>query len=390
MSAPVLIVGGGIGGLSAALALARGGLPVHLLEAAPEFAEVGAGLQIGPNGSRILAGWGLAEAIAAKARRPAGLVLMDGLSGRRLARMPLGAAAEARYGAPYLVLPRHVLHGVLLEAARATPNITLSCNTPVTTCTVVGDAVFIGGADGDRPLEGRALIAADGVHSNLRKAFFDARAKPSGRTALRALVKAPSSRIGAIEENSVGVWMAPDAHLVQYPIGEEGLLNLVAVVKDAALPADRRPAVEGAAVAAAFRNWAPDAQELVGKASNWQRWPLLTMPALPEWSRGPVALLGDAAHPLLPFLASGAVMAIEDAAVLAQEVALSPHDCAAAFERYQARRLPRLARLLAAVTRIGEIYHMNGAMRHARNLALAALPERALMARNDWLYGFRV
>src|SRR5262245_13731072 len=193
MSAPVLIVGGGIGGLSAALALAREDLPVHLLEAAPEFAEIGAGLQIGPNGSRILAGWGLAGALAVKARRPSGLVLRDGLSGRRLARMPLGDDAEARYGAPYLAMPRHALHSVLLEAARASPNITLSCGMPVATSTVVGDAVFIGGANGDPPLEGRALVAADGVHSGLRKAFFGARARPSGRTALRALVSIPAS-----------------------------------------------------------------------------------------------------------------------------------------------------------------------------------------------------
>jgi salicylate hydroxylase len=388
--APVLIVGGGIGGLSAALALAREGIAVHILEAAPEFAEIGAGLQIGPNGSRILIRWGLGDALDAQARRPGGLVLMDGISGRRLARMPLGEVAEKRYGAPYLVMARHALHGMLVEAARANPNIILSCGMPVATCSVVGDAVFVGGANGSRPLEGRALIAADGVHSGLRLQFFGARARPSGRMALRALAQAPASLAGVIEEDSIGVWMAPDAHLVHYPIGAGGLLNLVAIVRDGGEPPDRQPVLEGAAVGAAFRHWTRDAQDLVAAAGSWTRWRLLTMPALPAWSRGPMTLLGDAAHPLLPFLASGAVMAIEDAAVLAQELALSPDDSAAALERYEARRRPRLARLQAAVTRAGEIYHMSGAMRHARNLSLAALPARALMARNDWLYGFRV
>jgi salicylate hydroxylase len=137
-----------------------------------------------------------------------------------------------------------------------------------------------------------------------------------------------------------------------------------------------------------FRRWPFDAQLLLAGAERWLKWPLWTMEPLTHWSRGPVALLGDAAHPVLPFLASGAVMAIEDAAVLAQEVGRSRDDCATAFARYEQRRIPRLARLHKAVARTGAIYHMDGLMRLARNVALQALPESALLARNDWLYGF--
>jgi salicylate hydroxylase len=185
--------------------------------------------------------------------------------------------------------------------------------------------------------------------------------------------------------------MGPDAHLVHYPIGGAGgRLNAVAVVDDKTLPADREAPVTADHLDAAFHDWNRDAREFLATAEGWMRWPLYTMPALPAFSRGPFALLGDAAHPILPFLASGAVMAIEDAAVIAQELARTPDDCPAAFERYQERRMPRIERLQEAVAKTGEIYHLHGPMRFARNLALAAIPRKALLARNDWLYGFRV
>jgi salicylate hydroxylase len=180
--------------------------------------------------------------------------------------------------------------------------------------------------------------------------------------------------------------MAPDAHLVHYPVGSDGRLNLVAVLRDEDVPAGAH--IQSADMQRIFRKWSFDAQLLLAGAEGWLKWPLWTMEPLDHWGRGPVALLGDAAHPVLPFLASGAVMAIEDAAVLAQEVGRSRDDCAAAFKRYAQRRIPRLARLRKAVSRTGEIYHMQGPMRLARNFALGALPERALMARNDWLYGY--
>jgi salicylate hydroxylase len=380
---PILVAGGGIGGLSAAVALARTGIPVHVLEAAPDFAELGAGLQIGPNGMRILARWGLAEGLAREAKSPERLLLKDGFTGEGLASLPLGAAAEARYGAPYLVMTRHVLHRHLLAAARAAPNVTISQGARIADWSQNGGRVIASLGTGGGSVEGRALVAADGVHSALRDRLFrGARAVPSGRTALRAL--APAPRGG--EASAVTVWMAPDAHLVHYPVGAEGRLNLVAVLRDADVPAG--DSVASAAIQAAFGRWAFEPQLLLAGGDGWLKWPLWAMEPLDRWARGPVALLGDAAHPVLPFLASGAVMAIEDAAILAQEVGRSREDCAAAFARYEQRRIPRLARLRKAVARTGGIYHMGGLMRLARNAALAALPESALLARNDWLYGF--
>jgi salicylate hydroxylase len=385
---PILIAGAGIGGLAAALALARANIDVQVLEAAPEFAELGAGLQIGPNGTRILAGWDLGERLREVALQPRRLLLKDGLSGALLARLPLGDAVEKRYGSPYLVMPRHALHGLLLEAVRAMPNVTLSCGMRVETCSAFDDHVFVGGANGSKPLEGSALIAADGVHSALRAELCGVRAAPSGKIALRAIAPSPAELDGDAAD-AICVWMGPDAHLVHYPIGGERL-NVVAVLDDGAVPVRGKAAIGAGDLASLFRNWAGEAQDIVAAGDGWLRWPLFTLPALAHWSRGAVTLIGDAAHSLPPFLASGAVMAIEDAAVLAEEVARTPGDCAAAFQRYEARRVPRLARLRAAVRRTGEIYHMRGAMRLARNLSLAALPRAALVARNDWLYGFRV
>jgi len=388
--APVLIAGGGIGGLAAALALSRRGIPVHIFEAAAEFAELGAGLQIGPNGARILMELGLEDGLRRHARRPERLIVRDGITGGRLSAMPLGETAFARFGAPYLVMSRHALHGLLLEAVRGAPGVTLTMGSRVASCQVMEESVFLGGANGEKPLEGLGLIAADGVHSVLRRHLFpDLRATASGKTALRALAPMPSWFTDG-EENAVCVWMGPDAHLVHYPIGEYGRLNVVVVLRDEALPPDREAPVTAAHIGAALTRWSRDAREFVASAPDWTRWPLYTLPPLPSFSRGPFALIGDAAHPILPFLASGAVMAIEDAAVLADELARSPGDCARAFDRYATRRLPRLKHLQAAAARAGEIYHMSGAMRLARNLALAAMPRRALLARYDWLYGFHV
>jgi salicylate hydroxylase len=379
---PILVAGAGIGGLSAAIALARTGVPVHVLEAAPAFAELGAGLQIGPNGMRILARWGIAERLAGEARRPERLLLRDGRSAQRLASAPLGNVAEARYGAPYLVMTRHALHRHLTAAARTAPNVSISHNVRMADWSLNAGRVLASSADGET-FEGRALVLADGVHSASRDRLFrGARAIPSGMTALRALAPIPRS---GDEGKTVCVWVAPDAHLVHYPVGAEGRLNLVAVVQDKYVPSGE---IDDTSIQDMFRRWPFDAQLLLAGAERWLKWPLWTMEPLTHWSRGPVALLGDAAHPVLPFLASGAVMAIEDAAVLAQEVGRSRDDCATAFARYEQRRIPRLARLHKAVARTGAIYHMDGLMRLARNVALQALPESALLARNDWLYGF--
>lgn len=384
---PILIAGGGIGGLSAAIALSRKGFAVHVLEAAPEFLEIGAGLQIGPNAGRILANWGLADRLRQQARRPRRLLLRDGVTGATLAAIPLGDTAEARYGAPYLATTRYRLHQLLIEAAQQAGNITLTRGFRVTGWSAAGERVAVLGAGREPAVCGRALVAADGVHSALRETISPgARAMPSGRTALRALAE-PSPRHP--DDDAICVWMAPGAHLVHYRTGSKDGLNMVAVLRDGDIPEDDGAPLESARLQAAFRNCCFDLQLLIASGKSWTRWPLLAMPPIARWSKGPAALLGDAAHPISPFLASGAVMAIEDAAILAQEIGRTPRDPKAAMQHYGERRRPRLAQVAAAVARAGDIYHMDGAMRQLRNAALGLLPPRMLLARNDWLYGFR-
>jgi salicylate hydroxylase len=195
-----------------------------------------------------------------------------------------------------------------------------------------------------------------------------------------------------MDEQSVSVWLAPDAHLVLYVCGPNGPVNAVAVVDEAA--ASKRGSASDANEAAAstpdFTDWPAAAKTMLSCFSGWIKWPLMYRPPLDRWSQNAVTLLGDAAHPPLPFLASGSVMAIEDAEVLATEIAYSPDDLAAAFQRYEGRRVPRTNRIVAASARMGEIYHMGGLMRLARNAALTFMPEGILLKRYDWLYGFRI
>jgi salicylate hydroxylase len=435
---PMLIAGGGIGGLATALALSKRGMASIVLEAAEQFAEVGAGLQIGPNGSRILRSWGLGEALEREAGRPERICIHDGLSGKLLTALPLGAHAERRYGARYYVAERRLLHRLLLGAVRARPNVTLRTGFRLERFEMAGGAVEAVAETG-QGATGRALIGADGVRSRVRSALFGVEAGFSGRVAWRAT--APLSS-GMADDGDVHLWLGPKAHLVHYRCGPQGPFNAVAVIEaDAAeltsisgtpnaprasltrspdgarpLPPGERanapetrgreapgeagsrqsPTFEEVAKRSAipslhanpFDGWAAAPREIVGRFEQWTPWPLMGLAPLARWSIGPVTLLGDAAHPLLPFLASGAVAAIEDAEMLASQMQTggqTPETCFLAYER---ARIPRVRRIVQGSARMGEVYHMQGPMRMARNLALAATPPALLLSRNDWLYGY--
>jgi salicylate hydroxylase len=385
---PVLIAGGGIGGLAAALALSQRGIPSFVLEAAVEFGEVGAGLQIGPNGSRILRSWGLGDTLAKQAGRPERLCIHDGVSGRLLTSLPLGDHIARRYGAPYYVAERRLLHRLLLQAVRARPDVALTTSFRLSGFEQQDGTVQASAEDG-RAAQGRALIGADGVRSRVRTALFGAEAGFSGRIAWRAT--APLSS-GVTNDGDVHLWLGPKAHLVHYRCGPSGPFNAVAVVEVQDAAAFPSLGVEGGTPTTVFERsfaqWAPQPKELLARFQSWMPWPLMALPPLARWSAGRATLLGDAAHPLLPFLASGAVAAIEDAAVLAAQLADRPDDPESAFQSYQAARIPRLGRIMRGSERMGDIYHMQGPMRLARNLALRATRPALLLARNDWLYGY--
>lgn len=383
----MLIAGAGLGGLTAALALARLGMASHVLEKRSEFPAEGAGIQIGPNGGHVLAWLGLSKALRAKAGVPDAIRVHKGSSGEVLSRLPLGARMERRHGAPYWVVHRADLHAVLLEAARKSELITLTSGAGVTGATQDGLTVRVETADG-HSLQGAGLIAADGLWSDLRSQLFDA-SEPifSNRSAARAVLPMCDVPPGVVT-GDVGIWLGRRAHVVHYPVRGGTELALVVVHEDEKSGPGWNGKAQADWVREGVGGFAPALRELVAAVPAWRKWGLYDLPEPQRFVRGRVALVGDAAHPVLPFLAQGGVMALEDGVTLAQSIA-NHGDFDLALAAYQLARSGRTARVQAASRRNGQIYHLGGAMAAARNMTLRAVPASLLMAQYDWLYGWR-
>jgi salicylate hydroxylase len=378
---PVVIAGGGIGGLTLALALARRGIPVEVLERAPALAEIGAGLQLSPNACRVLDRLGLGPALDRVAIEPDWLRMRDGRSGEPVASLPLGRAQQ-RWGAPYRLVHRADLQDILHAAATAAGAvIRLDCG-------VIGfedrgvEGVAVTCSQGS--VAGRALVGADGIGSALRGALGDGSAAAvSGTAAWRALVPAARWPHG-VPRSEVTLWMGAGGHLVAYPLRGGELLNVVACI-----PARHRTAgsADVAVLRRFFARWAPAVRALPDAAA-WSVTPLCDRPPGYGTGRGAVVLIGDAAHPALPHLAQGAALAIEDAAVLAARLAAGPNDLERMFRRFEQGRSARVARVQREARRNGRIYGMGPISAAARDLALRAMGPELLLGRLDWLYGW--
>jgi 2-polyprenyl-6-methoxyphenol hydroxylase-like FAD-dependent oxidoreductase len=381
-----LIVGGGIGGLTTALALARTGMSATLLERSAFVDETGAGIQLGPNATRALAELGVLDAIAETAFKPDVLRLFDSQSGSSLASVPLGRVAEARYGAPYLTLHRADLHASLLAACRAEGAIELRSGFDITETETLAEHLIVVGADGTQA-QGSILIAADGLWSRLRDRIApNADLRFSGATAWRALL--PRGEVPApFAASEVGLWLGPHAHLVHYPVCGGKDLNIVAVVEGGSANQGWSRRAEPDLLLPNFQRWAQPAKALLEMVKTWRCWSLFRLKPLPRWTDGRMALLGDAAHPVLPYLAQGAALAIEDAVTLAASLKASGGDPASAFPRYQALRMERAARVQAQAARFGRIYHLRGPAAFARNFLLGRRHPQSLLQSFDWLYG---
>lgn len=383
----VLIAGGGIGGLATALALARRGIASHVFERRPAFSEDGAGIQIGPNGTKILAELGAADLLRSSAATPDAIRILDTTTGRELARLPLGRWIAERHGSPYWVAHRQDLHAALVARVRAEPLIEISLGTEIT-AGQSGDHVATASAMDGRTWSADALIAADGLWSGLRTSLFGARElRFAGKCAARAVV--PIDAVpDRLHRTEVHLWLAPGAHIVHYPVRAGHEVAIVAIFDDSqatqswSTPADPSWVRERAAkFPAALR-------DLLAQPETWRKWSLYALHSRPPYARGHAALLGDAAHPVFPFLAQGGVLALEDAVVIADCLARSPGDVARALAEYQRRRRARVARVTRASRLNGKIYHLSGLLASLRNQALGALPAESLMARYDWLYGW--
>jgi salicylate hydroxylase len=393
-SRPVLIVGAGIGGLTAALAIAQRGFPVAVFEQAERLEEIGAGIQLSPNAARVLIALGLRERIERHAVAPQELRVMSARGARVLARAPLAAGA-AQGDAPYWMIHRGDLQAALLEAVRADAAITLHLGARVDDFVLDGDGVTISAADRHR---GCALIAADGLWSRLR-ARLGHRDEPrfARRVAWRALVPADAVPQDA-RAPAVTLWFDGDNHLVHYPVRGGNLINVVAIVGDDWREGGWNAPGERAEILARYgaASWPPAARTLLAAAPQWHKWALYDRLPIAEastdsrtaWGHGAVTLLGDAAHPMLPYLAQGAAMAIEDAWVLARALAERRDDAPAALRNYERERHGRTARVQRAAHRTGAVYHLGGGAALLRRLALAIMGGRRLIARYDWIYGW--
>lgn len=392
-SRTVIIAGAGIGGLVAALALVRHGFRVILLEQAQRLEEVGAGIQLSPNASRILISLGLEQQLRPFVVSPAELTVMHARTARVLARAALGDVAEKRYGSPYWVIHRGDLQSVLAEAVAGTADISLRLGTRVEDFASHRDGVTVAATSsrGNSEERGLALICADGLWSNLRRRLGH-RGEPrfARYTAWRALVPAAALEAQATAPR-INLWLARYAHLVHYPVRGGNLLNVVAIIRDDWREAGWSAPGERPEILARYPAgmWPATVRTALAAAENWRKWALFDRAPLPSWGKGAVTLLGDAAHPMLPYLAQGAAAAIEDAAVLARRLAATPAEPERALRLYENERYKRTARIQRAARRNGMIYHMGGAETLLHALALVAMRGRGLLARYDWLYSWK-
>jgi len=386
-----LIAGAGIGGLTAALCLARSGWRVTLIERAPVLEEVGAGLQLSPNASRVLQALGVLPRLEGRALAPRGIAIRRGQTANRLAWLDL-RQTEQQWGVPYMLALRCDLQRALIEAVAALPDIQLLTGHDVAGFGVEDGRVKLAARSGllTFSFEADCLIGADGIRSFVRSRLLGTSNDLafSGYEAWRAL--APTEALPAeLRGPETNVWLGPDAHVVHYPLRQETITNIAVIIGRAHEP-ERGTAGwsnkgDPQTITRRFKDWHPLLQSVIAAPEEWLCWPLYERPPLASLSAGPIALLGDAAHPMLPFLAQGAAQAVEDAAALSQCLE-NDSKIETAFDAYSKKRLPRATKVQQASKQQGRIYHLSGAPALARDISMRLMGAKRLLARNDWIY----
>jgi 2-polyprenyl-6-methoxyphenol hydroxylase-like FAD-dependent oxidoreductase len=385
-AAPILVSGGGIGGLAAAYALARQGLPVRVFEQSPEFREVGAGIQLGPNIFRVLEKIGLKDAVLADAHRPPAQEMRDALTGKLIIRIPLGEAFFKRFGQPYAVTHRADIHGTFLKACQDSNLITLENSRRVDSYEDHGDGVTAL-LDGGERAQGRALIGCDGMWSKIRDRIVgDGKPRVSGHIAYRAVLKREDVPEDLWRPDVI-LWAGPRTHFVHYPLRRGELYNLVAVFHSDQYEEGWNTKGSTDLLWEHFKGQRPEVLRMLERIETWRMWVLCDREPVKNWSSDRVTLLGDAAHPMLQYLAQGACMATEDAVVLAEKVAASPEDLPAAFEAYQQDRYLRTGRVQIMARVYGDFYHARGVTAELRDLALGGRTPEQSYDGIAWLYG---
>jgi len=383
---PILIVGGGLGGLTTALALSRYGVAARVLEGAPQFGAIGYGIQFGPNVFHVFDRLGLVEPVLAVADSPVAVLMWDALNGKELVHLPTGASFRARFKYPYIIVHRIDLHNVLLDACRRSDAIELVADAMVTGFDDRSDSVVVTTADG-RTFSGPALVAADGVRSFFRQTLIgDAEPRPSGYVALRTIIPIAELKVD-VPRDSVLLWGGPGYHVIHYPLRHGSEFNIVAVYRTAGHGEKADEASYRAEVERVYRDAHPSIRALNAMMDfRWRR-SVADRNPVRHWHKGRIVLLGDAAHAPLQSLAQGACMAIEDGLCLGELIHTANDDFTAAFRRFETLRLTRTARVQLESRAIWDwLLHAEGIGRDVRNATVADWDEAHMFDCLSWLY----
>ncbi len=388
-SPPVLVAGGGIGGLAAALALARSGMDVKVLEQASKLGEIGAGIQLGPNALTAFDALGVGEHIRSLAVQTDELIMHDALCGTRIGSIPTGEAFRRRFGNPYAVIHRADMHQILIDHLLATERVELLTSTVVQHVEQDRETVTVHDALG-RMHRGAALIAADGVKSIVRNQYVGDKARVSGDVIYRTVVDR-SDFPADLQWNAVSMWVGPGCHMVHYPLRGAAQYNVVAIFHSRRQ--EEWGVKEGSEeeVRSYFNGICPQAYQLIDALRSWRRWASADRDPIDQWTFGPghrTTLLGDAAHPTLQYLSQGACMALEDAATLGEALRTHRNDLALSFELYQRSRVTRTARIVLSSREFGRICHATGVERQVRNDLWRGRSTERFYDALDWLYGW--
>ena len=384
---PVIIAGGGIGGLAAALGLARKGVASVVLERSAKLGEIGAGIQIAPNAFHCFDYLGVGEKARSAAVYIDSLRLMDAVSGEPIAAIPLDDGFRQHFGNPYAVLHRADLHAVLLQACEASDLIDLRTSHAVSGYRQDTGSVQLS-CEGNADITGRALIAADGLNSVIRQQLVgDGPPRVSGHTTYRSVI--PTEKMPEdLRWNAATLWAGPKCHIVHYPLKGWKLFNLVVTYHNDASEAVSGKPVSKQEVYRGFEKISPRARQIIEIGEDWKLWVLCDRDPILDWVDGRVALLGDAAHPMLQYFAQGACMAMEDAVCLSHMFEQHGDDVETALDSYQRQRRVRTARVQLDSRLIGEyIYHPHGAAAEVRNQVMSKLTAQQWYDKLDWLYG---
>jgi salicylate hydroxylase len=387
-SRSVLVAGGGIGGLAAALALAQQGFEVKVLEQASQIGEIGAGMQLGPNAFHAFDALGVGEQARSRAVYTDYMVMHDALDEYQVGHIPTGAAFRKRFGNPYAVIHRVDAHTALLEGVKAQGQVELHTNTAVQTIEQDDEHVSVIDQHGQRH-QGHALVAADGVKSVVRAQLVGDPHRVTGHVVYRAVVDKADFPT-ELQWNAASIWVGPNCHLVHYPLRGGEQYNVVVTFHSREI--EEWGVTEGSAeeVQSYFKDICPKARQLIDLPKSWKRWATADRDPVSQWTYGRTTLLGDAAHPTTQYLAQGACMAIEDAVTLREALKAHGNDVHQGFDLYQRSRIARTARIVLASREMGRIYHAKGVERLVRNdLWRGRTPERFYDAM-EWLYGWRV